>query len=74
MQAGKQESALSVFIRIRWRGASGKTTDKSRCISCMRCLSLCPEQARTVSGLMVGIASMAIKKACSSEKPNELYL
>ena len=29
---------------------------------------------RTVSPVMVSISSMAIKKECSKEKPNELYL
>ena len=50
------------------------TTDKSKCISCMRCVSICPVQARKVSRLMTMIAAAAIKKACSVEKANELFL
>ena len=50
------------------------TTDKSKCISCMRCVSICPVQARKVSSLMTTIAAAAIKKACSVEKANELFL
>lgn len=50
------------------------TTDKSKCISCMRCVSICPVQARKVSSLMTTIAAAAIKKACSVEKANELFI
>ena len=51
-----------------------KATEKQKCISCMRCVSICPVHARKVSGLMVSIAAAAIKKACSVEKENELFL
>ena len=50
------------------------TTDKNKCISCMRCVSICPVQARKVSSLMTTIAAAAIKKACSVEKANELFI
>jgi hypothetical protein len=40
----------------------------------MRCVSGCPQHARKVSGLMVSIASLAIKKACSEMKQNELFI
>ena len=48
--------------------------DSKLCIGCMRCVKQCPKNARRVSGLMVSIAGMAIKKACSVRKENELYL
>ena len=51
-----------------------KVSDKSKCISCMRCVSICPAHARKVSSLMTSIASAAIKKACSIEKANELFI
>lgn len=44
------------------------------CIGCMRCVKQCPSSARKVNGLMVSIAAMAIKKACSVKKENQLYL
>jgi ferredoxin len=53
---------------------SPKTTDGKKCISCMRCVSNCPQHARKVNGLMVSIASLAIKKACSEMKQNELFI
>lgn len=48
--------------------------DSNICISCMRCISVCPHHARKVNGVMVGIAGLAIKKACSERKENELFL
>ena len=48
--------------------------DPKLCIGCMRCVKQCPKNARKVNGLMVSIAGMAIKKACSVRKENELYL
>jgi len=51
-----------------------KASDKSKCISCMRCVSICPVHARKVSSFMTSIVATAIKKACSVEKANELFL
>ncbi|MGI5952758.1 4Fe-4S binding protein [Dysosmobacter sp.] len=49
-------------------------TDKGKCISCMRCVSICPVHARKVSSVMTAVAAVAIKKACSVEKANELFI
>lgn len=51
-----------------------RATDGKKCISCMRCVALCPQHARKVSGVMTSIAALAIKKACSERKENELFL
>lgn len=48
--------------------------DTSICISCMRCVKECPENARKANGIMVTAASLALKKACSLAKENELFL
>ena len=48
--------------------------DSKKCISCMRCVKQCPANARKVNGAMVAVASMALKKACSMRKENELFL
>lgn len=50
------------------------TVDSKKCISCMRCAKQCPARARKVSGALVSVAALAIKKACSSRKENELFL
>ena len=43
-------------------------TDKSKCISCMRCVAICPNHARKVSGFMTAVAGIAIKKGLLSQK------
>ncbi|MCI8993793.1 MAG: 4Fe-4S binding protein [Eubacterium sp.] len=50
------------------------TADAEKCISCMRCVVRCPESARKVSSALVSVAALAIKKACSVKKRNELFL
>lgn len=55
-------------------GANVKTADSKKCISCMRCVSQCPQSARKVNGVMVSAAALAIKKACSERKNNELFI
>ena len=51
-----------------------KVTDSKKCISCMRCVARCPQAARKVNGAMVSVAALAMKKACSVRKDNELYI
>lgn len=51
-----------------------KVSDGKKCISCMRCISICPQKARKVNRAMVFAASLAIKKACSVRKECELFL
>ena len=51
-----------------------KVTDNKKCISCMRCVAKCPQSARKVNGAMVSAAALAMKKACSARKENELYI
>ena len=51
-----------------------KRTDKDRCISCMRCVSICPQSARKVSSVMLAAVDVALKKVCSERKAGELYI
>lgn len=48
--------------------------DKNTCISCMRCIAVCPHQARILNRAMLLAASQKMKAACSGRKPNELFL
>ena len=50
------------------------TADSKTCIACMRCMKQCPKNARKVNDMMVSVAALAIKKACSVRKENELFL
>lgn len=51
-----------------------KDTDSKKCISCMRCVVKCPQSARKVNGAMVKAVGLALKKACSERKENELFI
>ncbi len=53
---------------------SNFSTDGKKCISCMRCVKICPHGARSVNSAMVSVAALAIKRACSVRKENELFL
>lgn len=55
-------------------GADPRTVDKSACISCMRCVAVCPHKARRVDPVMLHAAGLALKKACSERKECELFL
>lgn len=48
--------------------------DKTKCISCMRCVSVCPNQARKVNKVMLVAVNAMLKKACSERKNCELFL
>lgn len=49
-------------------------TEDGKCISCMRCVSVCPQKARSVSRVLLAAGSMKLKKACGGYKRNELFL
>lgn len=49
-------------------------TDQDKCISCMRCVSICPHSARKVGSVKLAAVDAMLKKACSDRKENELYI
>lgn len=51
-----------------------RKVDKQACISCMRCVSVCPRSGRKVSPAMCVVAGWMLKKECSKRKEPELYL
>lgn len=48
--------------------------DATKCISCMRCVSICPRSAKKINKLITFLAGLAIRKECIVRKENELYL
>ena len=51
-----------------------KNVDGSLCISCMRCISVCPHSARKLNPLMLSCVVLALKKVCSERKECELFI
>ena len=51
-----------------------KAVDTAKCISCMKCVSVCPTGARRIGAVMNFLATQGLKKVCATRKPNELYV
>lgn len=51
-----------------------KKVDEKACISCMRCIAVCPQGARKINPVMLSAASLMLKKVCSERKECELFL
>lgn len=47
--------------------------DKDACIACMRCIDVCPADARSISKLTVKLAAASIKKVAEVRKEAELF-
>ena len=54
--------------------ADPSKTDKEACISCMRCVSICPIHARKVNPVALAAVETALKKVCSVRQDNALYI
>ena len=54
--------------------ADPASIDQERCISCMRCIAVCPHQARELPAPMVAGAKEKLKAFCTVRKENELLL
>ncbi len=48
--------------------------DKNRCITCMHCVSICPQQAVKLNPLLVKVAAFTMKKVFAERKTNQLYI
>ena len=44
--------------------------NKNSCISCMRCVSVCPQKCRHIDPLLLKAAEMGLSKKCSERKDN----
>ncbi len=54
--------------------ANPSEIDTKKCISCMRCITICPQKARSVNKVLLMAGSMKMKKICSVSKKNKLFL
>lgn len=50
-----------------------RSVNKNLCISCMRCVSVCPSKARSI-GQLEAVLTEKLKPLCSAEKHNELFI
>lgn len=51
-----------------------RNTDKKACISCVRCVAVCPQHARKMNPLLVEVTAKKLKKFCEVKKENERFL
>lgn len=50
------------------------TVDTTKCISCMKCVSVCPTGTRRIGTMITLLATQALKKVCTTRKENKLYV
>lgn len=51
-----------------------RKTDKKKCISCMRCISVCPHYARHVNPVIALAAKKTMAKFCTQRREAETYI
>lgn len=51
-----------------------RITDRDLCISCMRCVSICPHQARKINPVVVYALAYRLKDGCAGRKEDELFM
>jgi len=50
-----------------------KETDNFKCVSCMHCVAICPQNARRLDEIMVNKTYEKLKDRCLIRKENKLY-
>ena len=54
--------------------AAPQKVDKHKCISCLRCIQICPQSARGVPLPLRLAAAATVKKYCAGRKEPKFYL
>lgn len=50
------------------------STEHDKCITCMRCIAVCPQKNRSISKVLVAAGAQKLKKTCRERKKNQLFL
>lgn len=50
-----------------------RKTDSNLCFLCMRCINVCPKNARSIGGLIYKIANRKFRSKCAERKEPELF-
>ncbi|MEF9961489.1 MAG: EFR1 family ferrodoxin [Erysipelotrichaceae bacterium] len=53
---------------------NGSLTDKKLCISCMRCIKLCPNQARSLNKVLLKVSEKGMESKCKIRKEPEIFI
>lgn len=76
--AGKQCNECGICAKECPTGAIDvahpKETDNDKCISCMRCIAVCPNKARSLNKLVLAAAAKKMAKVFKERKKNEIFL
>ncbi len=48
--------------------------DKGKCIGCMRCICVCPSDARKLNVVIESLGGVALSVLCANRKENELFI
>jgi len=51
-----------------------RKTDHKTCISCMRCVTYCPQKARSMNPLLLKVVAAKLEKDCSARRENEFFV
>ncbi len=62
------------YKRYEFKRKTKSSLKKTVLLSCMRCIAVCPQNARSVNKALLMAGSMKLKKACSGYKKNTLFL
>ncbi|WP_270270658.1 EFR1 family ferrodoxin [Enterocloster clostridioformis] len=77
-KAGKECTSCGLCAKLCPVGAISvqepEKTNTKLCISCMRCIHVCPNKARKLNSILLKVASKKMEASCEKRKENELFI